>query len=102
MRAAQAEAEIEAITAKVQASVDPEANYLAAANLAFCGRNTEALSLLSKAVEGHYCSYPVMDSDPFFARLRGTPEFARIRAAAVACQQNYASEWQRIQSQPKG
>jgi len=91
-------AEIEAAAAKVRVSVDPEANYLAAANLAYCGQNEQALALLSKAVEGHYCSYPVMDSDPFFAGLRGTPEFARIRAAAMACQQNYASQWQ--QSQP--
>ncbi|HUI83021.1 MAG TPA: winged helix-turn-helix domain-containing protein [Candidatus Binatia bacterium] len=93
-------AEIGAIAAKVKGSVDPEANYLAAANLAYCGRNAEALALLSKAVEGHYCSYPVMDSDPFFTGVRGIPEFAKIRADAIACQQNFASEWRRIQRQP--
>ena len=92
--------EIEAGAAKVQASVDPEANYLAAANLAYCGQNANALALLSKAVEGHYCSYPIMDSDPFFAGVRTTPEFARIRTAAIACEQNFASQWQRIQQPP--
>jgi len=92
-------AEIEAAAAKVRVSVDPEANYLAAANLAYCGQNEQALALLSKAVEGHYCSYPVMDSDRFFNDLRGTAEFATIRADAIACQQNYASQWQRIQGQ---
>ena len=90
-------AEIEAQAAKVQVSGDPEANYLAAANLAYCGQNKRALALLSKAIEGHYCSYPVMDRDPFFAALRSTPEFTKIRSAAIACQQNYVSAWKRIQ-----
>jgi hypothetical protein len=94
------DAEIDAIAGKVQGSVDPEANYLAAANLAYCGRNGAALALLAKAVEGHYCSYPVMDSDPFFNGVRNEPEFARVRAAAIACQQDFAAEWQRIQHQP--
>jgi Flp pilus assembly protein TadD len=89
--------DIAAMAAKVQASGDPEANYLAAANLAYCGQNDKALSLLSKAVEGHYCSYPVMDADPFFAGLRGTPEFAKVHEAGVACQQKFSSQWQRIQ-----
>ena len=91
-------AEIEVEAMKVKASGDPEANYLAAANLAYCGQNERALALLSKAIEGHYCSYPVMDSGPFFAALRETTEFEKLRAAAMACQRNYASEWQQIQS----
>jgi hypothetical protein len=91
--------DIAAMAAKVQVSRDPEANYLAAANLAYCGQNDKAISLLSKAVEGHYCSYPVMDADPFFAGLRGTAEFAKVREAGVACQQKFSSQWQRIQQQ---
>jgi hypothetical protein len=82
-------ADIAAMAAKATVSPDPEANYLAAANLAYCGQNAKALSLLSKAIEGHYCSYPVMDSDPFFAELRGTPEFANLRAAGIACRQKF-------------
>ena len=81
--------DIAAMAAKAPVSADPEANYLAAANLAYCGQNAKALALLSKAIEGHYCSYPVMDSDPFFAGLRGTPEFANLRAAGVACRQKF-------------
>jgi len=91
--------DIAAMAAKAPVSADPEANYLAAANLAYCGQNEQALALLSKAVEGHYCSYPVMDSDPFLDGLRPNPEFSKIRSAAIACQQNYASAWQRIRSQ---
>ena len=30
-----------------------------------------------------------MDSDPFFNGLRGTPEFANLRAAGIACQQKF-------------
>ena len=90
-------AEITAIADKVQASVDPEANYLAAANLAFCGQTEKALSLLSKAVEGNYCSYPVMDSDPFFDKIRHAPEFLKIRSDAMACQQKFLTAWQGMQ-----
>jgi hypothetical protein len=91
--------DIAAMAAKVQVSGDPEASYLAAANLAYCGQKDKALSLLSKAVEGHYCSYPLMDADPFFAGLRGTAEFAKVREAGIACRQNFSSQWQRIQQQ---
>ncbi len=91
--------DIAALAEKIQVSGDPEANYLAAANLAYCGQNDKALSLLSKAVEGHYCSYPLMDADPFFAGLRGTAEFAQVREAGIACQQKFSSQWQRIQQQ---
>jgi serine/threonine protein kinase len=89
-------AEITAIADKVQGSVDPEANYLAAANLAYCGQNDKAMTLLSKAVEGNYCSYPVMDSDPFFNGIRHTPEFLKIRTAGMACQQKFVTAWQGI------
>jgi hypothetical protein len=30
-----------------------------------------------------------MDSDPFFARVRGKPEFDEVRTAAIACQNNF-------------
>ena len=92
-------ADVAAMVQKVQSSADPEANYLSAANLAYCGQNEKALSLLSKAVEGHYCSYPVMDADPFFAGLRGTAEFAKVRQAGIDCQEEFSSQWDRIQQQ---
>jgi hypothetical protein len=82
-------------------SDDPEANYLAAANLAYCGRATMALSFLKKAIEGNYCSYPAMDSDPFFANVRAVPDFAGIRAAGMACQQKFLAARQRLEHQTK-
>jgi DNA-binding winged helix-turn-helix (wHTH) protein/serine/threonine protein kinase len=93
--------EIAALAANVQTSEDPEANYLAAANLAYCGQNKEALRLLGLAVQGNYCSYPAMDSDPFFASLRTMPEFAEIRAAGIACQKRFLTERQHLQQAHK-
>ena len=68
--------EIATLAANVRASDDPEANYLSAANLSYCGQTAQAMRLLSLAVQGNYCSYPAIDLDPFFANVRAMPEFA--------------------------
>ena len=91
--------EISALAARVPTSNDPEANYLAAANLAYCGQNKLALSFLKKAVEGNYCSYPAMDSDPFFTSVRSLSEFAAIRNAGKVCQQQFLAARQRLEQQ---
>ena len=85
-------AEIARVAATVTPSGDPEANYLFAANLAYCGQATAALDLLTRAVEGNYCSYPAVDTDVFFAKLRGMPEFARVRAQAIACRDRFLTD----------
>ena len=77
------------MAASVTPSGDPEANYLFAANLAYCGQTAPALALLERAVESNYCSYPAVDSDVFFAKVRGAPEFARVRERAIACQKRF-------------
>ncbi len=92
-------AEIAAMAAGVRIADDPEANYLTAGNLSYCGRTAMALAFLRRAVEGNYCSYPAMDSDPLLAGLRNNPEFALIRAAGVDCQQNFLAARRRIQQQ---
>ena len=84
--------EINALAAKLQASDDPETNYLSAGHLAYCGQTDAALQMLRRAIKGNYCSYPAIDSDPFFNTLRAKPEFAEIRAAAIQCQKNFASQ----------
>ncbi|MGA7930787.1 MAG: winged helix-turn-helix domain-containing protein [Candidatus Sulfotelmatobacter sp.] len=89
-------AEIAALAKTVQPSDDPEANYLSAANLAYCGQADAALQLLKRAIQGHYCSYPAMDSDPFFASVRAKPEFAEIRSAAIACQKGFLAGRERM------
>ena len=90
--------EIATLAANVRASDDPEANYLSAANLAYCGQTAQAMRLLSLAVQGNYCSYPAIDLDPFFASVRAMPEFGEIRSAAIACQKKFLTERQRLQS----
>jgi len=92
-------AEIAATAATIRPADDPEANYLTAANLSYCGQTGMALAFLRRAVEGNYCSYPAMDSDPLLAGLRATSEFAAIRAAGIACQQEFLAARQRIQQQ---
>ena len=62
-------------------------NYLSAAHLTYVGQSERALPLLKRAVEGGYCSYPGMDSDPMLAGVRSRAAFAEIRAEGMACQQ---------------
>jgi hypothetical protein len=37
-------------------------------------------------------TYPAIDSDPFFPNVRGKPEFAEIRSAAIACQNDFLAQ----------
>jgi hypothetical protein len=85
-------AEVAAIAKTVQPFDDPEVNYYFAAHLAYCSQTDAALSLLMQAIQGGYCSYPSIDKDPFFKSVRTKPEFADIRSAAVACQENFLAE----------
>jgi serine/threonine protein kinase/tetratricopeptide (TPR) repeat protein len=84
--------EIDRLAADVRPSDDPEANYLFAGHLAYCRRPDEALAMLRRAIGGGYCSYPALDTDPFFASLRGTPAFAPIRSAAIACHEGFLTQ----------
>jgi len=78
--------DIAALTAAVHVSDDPETNYFSAAHLAYCGQHDAALTLLEPVVQSGYCAYPAIETDPLLKSLRGTPGFAAIRAAAMACQ----------------
>ncbi|MGI9167835.1 MAG: hypothetical protein ACR2G5_15895 [Pyrinomonadaceae bacterium] len=84
--------EIRALGEAAQVSDDPETNYLSAAHLAYCGQSDAALEMLTAAIKGNYCSYPAIDSDPFFTTLRAKPEFAEIRSAAMECQNNFLAQ----------
>jgi len=48
--------------------------------------------MLKQAVQGGYCSYPAIDSDPMLAGIRGRPEFAAIRSEGIACQKKFLAE----------
>jgi serine/threonine protein kinase/TolB-like protein len=84
--------ELRALADGVRPSEDPEINYLFAGHLSYCGQSEAALAMLRRAIEGGYCSYPAVDTDPFFARLRGAPEFASIRSKAVACHEAFRAQ----------
>ncbi|MGH9644049.1 MAG: hypothetical protein ACRD3Q_16705 [Terriglobales bacterium] len=85
----QPEKEIVALASAVRPSEDPEMNYTFAAHLAYCGKTDAAFRLLKLSIEGNHCSYPEMDTDPFFANLRSRAEFAVLRSAAIACQNRF-------------
>jgi DNA-binding winged helix-turn-helix (wHTH) protein/serine/threonine protein kinase len=90
--AGQTASEIAALAQSVRASEDPELNYFAAAHLAYCGQTAEAVELLKRAVDGNYCSYPAMERDPLFARIRSTPGYTDVRAAGRACQERFLAK----------
>lgn len=85
------ESEIEALSKDAQsfAVSDPEMRYAMADYQAFCGRHEAALALLRQAVQGRFCPYTAMDSDPLFEPLRHTAEFQQIRSTAVDCQNKF-------------
>jgi eukaryotic-like serine/threonine-protein kinase len=85
------ESEVEALSNEAQsfAVSDPEIRYATAEYQAFCGRRQAALALLRQAVQGRFCPFTAMDSDPLFEPLRHTAEFQEIRSAAVDCQNRF-------------
>jgi len=90
------EDKIKSLAASVEIDDDPEVNYFFAAHLAYCGQTSESLRLLKVAIDGNYCSYPAMDSDPFFAKIRTTPGFAKVRAAGIACHENFVANREQV------
>ena len=86
------EPDIQAFASKVEIDDDPEVNYFFAGHLAFCGQTKAALQMLKVAIDRHYCSYPAMDSDPFFNKLRTNPEFRKLRLAGIACHNDFTSD----------
>jgi DNA-binding winged helix-turn-helix (wHTH) protein/serine/threonine protein kinase len=90
--------EIAALARGVTAAADAEENYLSAAHLSYCGQTDAASEMLKRAIEGNYCSFPAMESDPLLANLRSTAGYEEIRAAGRACQDRFLA--QRRQQRP--
>jgi len=74
------------------AEPDPEPRYVVAGDFLFCGQKELALQLLKSSISGHYCAYPGLQNDSVWAKLRGTPEFAELLAAAKKCRDDFISE----------
>jgi hypothetical protein len=81
--------EVAKLAGAVGASDDPELNYFAAAHLAYCGLTEASFDLLRRAINGNYCSYPAVESDPLFARIRAASQYGDIRSAGRACQERF-------------
>ena len=85
-------AEIRSLASKVEIDDDPEMDYFFAGHLAYCGQTEAALRMLKIAIDRHYCSYPSVDKDPFFDRLRANPRFQTLRLAGMACHADFAND----------
>jgi TolB-like protein/predicted Ser/Thr protein kinase len=71
---------------------DPENRYLFATEMASCGQKDAALRLLKTAIEGRYCAYTALQSDPLLKPLRALPEYSQLLSAAKHCQDNFLAE----------
>jgi len=71
---------------------DPEPRYIVAADLLFCGQKDGAMQLLKSAIAGRFCAYTGLQNDSVWAKLRGTPEFTELLAAAKQCRDDFISE----------
>lgn len=70
----------------------PDANawYFGAAMFAFLGQEEPAIRLLNAASERNFCTYPSVDRDPLFDKIRQTDSFRDARRKAIECQQKFA------------
>ena len=78
------------------ADPDPENRYWDATLIAACGKQDIALRLIRSAIEGHYCAYSALQTDPMMASLRSTPEFPGLLSAAKECQNNFLVQRARV------
>src|SRR5882762_491455 len=85
------ESQIRSLAAGVDIDDDPEVDYFFAGDLAYCGQTDAALRMLSLAIKRNYCSYPAIDQDPFFAKVRTSPQFSDVRALGIACHDNFVA-----------
>jgi serine/threonine protein kinase/TolB-like protein/tetratricopeptide (TPR) repeat protein len=74
---------------KVLANPDAENRYLMATTIAFCGQKDIALRLLKSAVAGRYCAYTDLQTNPAFATLRGSSDFAQVVSEAKQCRDDF-------------
>ena len=89
--------QIHALASKVEVDDDPEVDYFFAGHLAYCGETDAALRMLKIAIERNYCSFPAIDRDPFFDKLRGNPQFEKLRQSGMACHEAFVNNVDRSQ-----
>jgi len=71
---------------------DPENRYFEGSLMAFCGTQDSAVRLIRSAIQGNYCAYSALQSDPLLTKLRLRPEFQEFLSAARECQQKVLAQ----------
>jgi hypothetical protein len=71
---------------------DPEPKYGQATLFNSCLGNTFTARLIQSAIEGGFCAYESMQSDPLLAAFRKTPEYSSLLAQAKQCQDRFLAE----------
>ena len=74
----------------LQAIPDANAWYFGASTFALLGLEDPAIRLLNAAADRNFCTYPSVDRDRLFDKIRQTEAFKDARKKAVACQQKFA------------
>jgi len=74
------------------ADPDHEPRYVIAGDFAYCGRKDVAMEMIKSAIDHHFCAYSGLQNDSAWAKLRGTPEFAELVAAAKKCRDDFMAE----------
>ncbi len=78
--------------AAISADRDPEPPYVVAPDLLFCGQKDLALGMVKTSIDGHFCAYSGLQNDSAWAKLRGTPQFGELLAAAKKCRDDFMAE----------
>jgi len=76
----------------VLADPDPEVRYVVAGEVLFCGQKDLALGMLNSSVDHHFCAYTGLQNDSVWTKLRSTPEFGELLAAAKRCREDFMAE----------
>ena len=87
--AAQSVALIRGDAAQYFANPDPEVRYVIAGKFIWCGQKDIGVQLIRSAIAEHFCPYTGLQNDSEWAKLRGTPEFNELLAAAKKCRDDF-------------
>jgi len=85
------EPQIKSLAADLEIDDDPEVNYFFAAPSRKLRANQRVAPSPESCYRWNYRSYPAMDLDPLFGKIRTAPEFGNLRAAGIACHANFAA-----------
>jgi TolB-like protein/predicted Ser/Thr protein kinase len=71
---------------------DPEPKYGQATLFNACMGNAFTARLIKSAIEGGFCAYEPLQSDPMLAAFRKAPEYPALLAQAKQCQDRFLAE----------